>query len=123
MLIAVWIASGLLALANLGAGFMKIATPKDKLDERMAWAKGFNAPTVTLIGIAEVLGAIGVIVPPLTGILPILAPIAALGLAILQVGAIVTHLRLGEKAIVPNIVILLLALFVALARFGVFGAL
>lgn len=119
MIIAVWVASGLLALANLGAGFMKLTTPKDTLGERMAWAKDFSAPSIKLIAIAEVLGAIALIVPPLTGIVPILAPIAAVGLAILQIGAIVTHVRLGEKAIIPNIVILLLALFVALARFGV----
>ena len=70
------------------------------------------------------LAAIGLILPPLTGILPILAPLAAAGIVVLQLGAIVVHVRRGEqKGIVVNIVILLLALFVALARFGAFGAL
>ncbi len=123
MIIAVWIASGLLALANLGAGFLKLSRSKDALAASQPWTAGFSAPVIKLIGAAEVLAAIGLIVPPLTGILPILAPLAAVGLVILQLGAIVTHLRIGERMIVPNIVILLLALFVALARFGVFGAL
>lgn len=124
MIIAVWIASGLLALVNLFAGGMKIATHKSKLGERMGWVEDFGGPTIKVIGALEVLAAIGLIVPPLTGILPILAPLAASGLVILQIGAIITHIRRGEqKAIGVNIVILLLALFVALARFGVFGTL
>jgi hypothetical protein len=123
MIIAVWIASGLLALANLGAGFLKLSRSKEALASSQRWTVGFSAPVIKLIGAAEVLAAIGLIVPPLTGILPVLAPLAAVGLVILQLGAIVTHLRIGERMIVPNVVILLLALFVALARFGAFGAL
>lgn len=123
MIIAVWIASGLLALANLAAGFLKLSRSKDALASSQPWTAGFSAPVIKLIGTAEVLAAIGLIMPPLTGILPILAPLAAVGLVILQLGAIVTHLRIGERTIVANIVLLLLALFVALARFGVFGAL
>lgn len=123
MLVAVWIASGLLALLNLLAGGLKLITPKDKLGKSMAWTEDFSATQIKLIGAAEVLAAIGVIVPALTGILPILTPLAAAGLVVLQAGAIVTHLRRGERMIVVNVVILLLALFVALARFGVFGAL
>ncbi len=68
-----------------------------------------------LIGLAEVLGAVGVIVPPLTGILPILAPIAAAGIVILQTGAILTHVRRRESFIV-NLGIIVLALFVVVAR-------
>jgi hypothetical protein len=123
MIIAVWIASGLLALANLGAGFFKLSRSKEALASSQPWTVGFSTPVIKLIGTAEVLAAIGLIVPPLTGIVPILAPLAAVGVVILQLGAIVTHLRIGERMIVPNVVILLLALFVALARFGVFGAL
>jgi len=117
--IAVWIVSGILALAYLGAGFMKAATPREKLAERMGWVEGFTPLQVKLIGVVEILGAIGLIVPVLTGILPILTPIAATGLVIVQVVALIVHLRRGEvKEIAPNIVFLLLALFVAIVRFG-----
>lgn len=116
MTIAVWIVSGLLALAMLAAGGMKIITPKAKLGAQMAWAEDFSPAQIKLIGVAEVLGAIGLIVPPLTGILPVLAPLAAVGLAVLQVGAIVTHVR-RKETIVPNLVILALAVFVAVTRF------
>lgn len=115
MTVAVWIVSGLLALVNLAAGGAKILTPKEKLGQQMAWAESFGPAQIKLIGLAEVLGAVGVIVPPLTGILPILAPIAAAGIVILQTGAIVTHIRRGESFIV-NLGIIALALFVVVAR-------
>ena len=124
MLIAVWIVSGILAALNLFAGATKIVTAREKLQKNMAYVEDFSSWQVKTIGALEVLAAIGLIVPPLTGILPILAPLAAAGLVVLQLGAIIVHVRRGEqKGIVVNIAILLLALFVALARFGVFGAL
>jgi hypothetical protein len=119
MLIAVWIVSGLLALAYLFAGGTKVITGYDKIQDRMTWTSHAKSWHVKVVGILEILGAIGLIVPALTGILPILAPIAASGLALLQVVAIVVHVRIGEgKKIAPNIILLLLALFVAIARFA-----
>jgi hypothetical protein len=74
---------------------------------------------VKLIGVAEVLAAIGLILPALTGILPILTPLAAVGIAILQLGAIGTHIRRKEYQVLPaNFVLLAMALFVAIARFA-----
>lgn len=72
---------------------------------------------VRLIGIAEVLGAIGLIAPVLTGILPILTPIAALGLALIQLLAIFAHRRHGEP-FVPNVVTMLVAVAIAALRFA-----
>ncbi len=75
MLIAYWIVAGLLALAYLAAGIMKIVRSPDALVATgIAWAKDVPLPAVRLIGVVEVLGAIGLILPPLTGIAPILAP-------------------------------------------------
>lgn len=118
MLIAYWIVAGLLALGNLAVGVMKIVRPPAKLAAMgMAWAGDFPAWSVKVIGILEVLGAIGLILPPLTGIAPILAPIAGIGLALVQLGAIITHATRHEaKAIPGNIV--LLALSVAAAWLG-----
>lgn len=78
----------------------------------------FSAGTVRLIGILEVLGAIGVVLPKLTGILSWLTPTAAVGLVLTMVGAALTHLRRGENSnIVTNVVLLTMAASVAYGRF------
>jgi uncharacterized membrane protein len=123
MSIALWVAQGLLAVAFLAAGATKLAQPKEKLAKNMAWVEDFSQSTVRLIGALEVLGAIGVVLPALTGILSWLTPLAALGLAATMVGAILTHLRLGEhSAVVPPVVLLVLAAFVVYGRFFVLPA-
>lgn len=111
MLIVYWIIAGLLALLYLYAGGQKLAkSPQKLVDSGMGWAGDFPAWAVKLIGLLEVLGAIGLILPPLTGILPVLAPWAAVGLALVQIGATITHLVRGESKVVPmNLVLLLLA--------------
>lgn len=117
MNITLWIAAGLLALAFLGAGTMKVLRSKEQLaGAGMAWTEDFSAPMVKTIGTLEILGALGLILPALTGILPILVPVAALGLAITMAGAIIVHLRRRET-IVPPLVLLVLAAFVAIGRF------
>ena len=123
MLIAYWIIAGLLALAYLAAGTQKAFRAPDKLvASGIGWAKDMPLPVVRLIGVAEVLGAVGLILPPLTGIAPILAPIAALGLIVLQVAAIVFHLiRREAKALPMNLVLLLAAVAVAVLGFLLWG--
>jgi hypothetical protein len=109
MLVAFWIVSGLVALVFLAAGTMKLARPKEALvASGLAWTEDFTEPTVKAIGAAEVLGAIGIVLPALTGIAPILSPIAASALALVMVGAIVVHVRRTENPTV-NVVLLLLA--------------
>ncbi len=108
MLIALWIINGLLAAAFLFGGAMKALSPKEKLAEKMGWVDDFSGPVVRLIGTAEVLGAIGLIVPLLTGILPILTPIAAAALAVLMIGAVAVHVRRRES-VMPSPVLALLA--------------
>jgi hypothetical protein len=118
MQLALWIASGLLAFAMLSAGAAKLVTPRVKLMEKMKWAKTWNDGNVKLLGLAEVVGAVGLVVPQVTGILPILTPIAAACLVVLMIGAVKTHLDLKEPAAAPGL-LALLALFVALGRAGV----
>ena len=123
MSIALWIVQGLLAVAFLGAGATKLSQPKEKLLKNMPWVEDFSQPAVRLIGAAEVLGAIGVVLPALTGVLPWLTPLAALGLVLLMVGAAHTHLRRKEYGNVAiNAVLLVLAAFVAYGRFFLAGA-
>lgn len=120
MNILLWVVAGLLALAFLGAGGMKLATPRAGLQEKMAWVEDFSDNAVKGIGLVEVLGAIGLIVPAATGIAPVLVAWAALGLAGVMAGAVVVHLKRGEgiAAAVPSIVLGLLSLLVAWGRFG-----
>ncbi len=121
--IALWVIQGLLAVAFLGAGASKLSQPKEKLLKNMAWVEDFSQPAVRLIGTAEALGAIGVVVPALTGIVPWLTPLAALGLVLLMVGAALTHLRRKEYSnIAINAALLVLATLVAYGRFFILPA-
>ena len=113
MVIALWIAAALLAFSNLGAGTFKLVTPRSRLVGMQPWTNDFTATQIRLIGAAEVLGGLGVILPLVTTVLPIVASIAAFAIAVLQVGATVVHVR-RKELIVPNVVIIALALFVGI---------
>jgi hypothetical protein len=116
--VALWALQVLLGLAFLAAGGMKLAQPKEKLAQNnMAWVEDFSQGAMRLISALEVLGALGLVLPALTGVLPWLTPLAALGLALLMAGAVYTHLRRKEgSAVVPPAVLLLLAALVAVGR-------
>jgi hypothetical protein len=120
MNIALWIAAGVLAAAFLAVGGLKVSTPRAKLQERMAWVEDFTDGQVKAIGAIELLGAIGVVVPGILKIAPILVPLAATGLAITMLLAFVMHARRGEakESLGTNLVLFALALFVAWGRFG-----
>ena len=118
MNIALWIVQILLAFAFLMAGTLKATQPIERLAQRMTWVKAVPSWTVRLIGILEILGAIGLILPIVTGILPWLTPLAAAGLVLTMIGAIILHGRRGEYPnLGSNVVLLLLALFVVIGRF------
>lgn len=122
MNVALWIAAGVLAAMFAAAGLMKSTQPKDKLAEKLPWVDDVTTGTLRLIGVAEVLGALGLILPAWTGIAPILTPIAAVGLAVIMALAIVTHIRRKEFSALPvNLVLLAAAAFVAWGRFGPHG--
>lgn len=118
MNIALWIVQVLLAALFGAAGATKAAQPREKLLPQLPWAEDFSDIQVKIIGVLEFSAAVGLILPPLTGILPWLSPLAALGLVATMMGAILTHLRRKEYAmIVVNVVLMALALFVAYGRF------
>lgn len=122
MNIALWIAQGVLAVMYLMAGTMK-TFQTEKVRPTMTWTQGRSDAFVRFVGIAELLGAFGLILPLLTGILPWLTPIAAAGLALIQILAIVTeHLPKKEYNIIPvNVVLLGLSIFVIFGRWIVFS--
>ncbi len=120
MNIALWIVQILLALAFVMAGTMKATQPAEKLAGRMKWVNALRPQIVQLIGILEVLGAIGLILPVVTGIWPWLTPVAAIGLVLTMIGAMILHTSRGEfPNLSTNLVLLLLAAFVAVGRFVV----
>jgi uncharacterized membrane protein YphA (DoxX/SURF4 family) len=116
MTYALWIVQGLLALLFLFAGGMKLVLPLEALTEEMPLPGLF----VRFIGVAEVLGAIGLILPGLLRMWPGLTPLAAAGLVLIMIGATVLTLASGQvaPALIPIVVGLLLA-FVAYGRWRV----
>jgi hypothetical protein len=113
MTYALWVVQGLLALLFLFAGGVKLVQPIEALTQQIAMPGLF----LRFIGVAEVLGALGLILPGLLRIWPALTPLAAVGLMIIMIGATVLTLAigLGAQALIPLVVGLLTA-FVAYGR-------
>ena len=121
MHIALWIIQGLLGIAFFGAGMTKLMTPKFKLIEMFGdWVESVPGEGMKLIGFLEVAGAIGLILPMALVILPILTPLAAAGLCLTMVGAMVLHIRRKEyDKLAPNVILFILAAGVVYGRFVV----
>jgi uncharacterized membrane protein YphA (DoxX/SURF4 family) len=116
MKIAVWILSALLAVAFLVAGGGKLLTPAGELQQM---AHGVPVVLMKLAGAAEVLGALGLVLPAATRIMPVLTPVAAIGLVVTMVAATITNFVSGQPgSAVLTIVLGILAAIVAFARFG-----
>lgn len=123
MKIVIWIVQILVALLFLFTGGMKLLTPYAEMiaDPNMAWAGDFSSTQIKIIGALEVLGALGLILPMILKKYMVLVPVAAIGLALTMVGAMVTHLVRGEtEPAVVNIIILVLAALTAWWRRGYF---
>jgi uncharacterized membrane protein len=119
MNIVLWIIQIVLAVLFLIAGVTKSTRPRPVLEKQLPWVADFSTPTVRLIGVVELLGAIGLILPALTGIATVLTPLAATGLAVVMLSAAATHARRREPAAIAfNTVLLVLAAVVAWGRFG-----
>ena len=114
--VALWVTQILLALLYTGTGIFKLVTPIATLAALWPWA-GEHPTLVRATGVVDFAGGLGLVLPALTRIKPGLAVLAALGLAALQVGAIIFHLSRGEAANTPfNFLMLALALFVCWGR-------
>ena len=114
-----WVAQGLLAVAFLMSGGMKVTAPLEQLQAQMPWVTGALGGAVRFIGIVEVLGAVGLILPAATRIMPKLTPLAATGLLTVMVLASATHLSRGEYPMIAiNLVLGGLAGFIAWGRFS-----
>ncbi|MFG1649826.1 DoxX family protein [Micromonospora sp. NPDC049275] len=130
MNLVLWIIQILLAVVFVGAGLAKLTQPKEKLRDRMAWVDPVPPSQVKALGAVEVLAAVGLVLPALTGIATVLTPLAAVGLVIVMIGAILVHLRDRKKrdteaerrtelqGAITCAVLLVLAAVVAWGRFG-----
>ena len=113
MTLALWITAILLTVVYLMAGGIKVVRSKAQLQPMMPWVEDFTEPQVTVIGALGLLGALGVILPLASGIAPV-----AIGLVLLQIGAITVHVRRGElSSLGVNVFLLVLAAAVAILGF------
>jgi len=116
---ALWIAQTLLALVFLGSGLAKATMSKERLiASGQTGVAPFPISVIRVIAVLEILGAIGIVVPQATGIAVVLTPLAAVGFAVVMIGAAISHWSLGERAQVfgVNLVLFLISVFVVLGR-------
>jgi len=115
--ITLWILQFLLAAMYLMAGFTKLSRPIEKLAESLPWAAEVSEGLVRFIGASELLGALGLLLPSLLRIKPKLTVFAAIGLALVQLFAIVFHVSRGETSVIGmNFILFLIAVFIAWGR-------
>jgi hypothetical protein len=121
MNIILWVAAGILALVALAGGITKTFIPKEKLEHHdgAAWTRSVSPAFVKTLGVLELLAAIGLILPAVVDVAPVMVPVTAACWVALMIGAIVTHARLDQfKLVLVNSVYLALAVFIAVGRFG-----
>jgi len=117
MNVGLWIAQVLLGLVFVTSGGFKVFF-YEKSRERLKLAQVSPRSAVATIGVLEILGALGMILPAATGIMPWLTPVAAIGLALTMIGATGFNVKNGDASHVPvNLVLLLVAMFVVVGRF------
>jgi putative oxidoreductase len=115
--IGLWVLQVFLGLAMIMAGFMKLTAPLEELlSKGMTFVQEYQPRSVRFIGVSEVLGGLGLILPSAFRIKPILTPIAAMGIAIIMLLATIYHIT-HEEPTVPSVVLFLLAVFIAWGRF------
>ncbi len=123
MNIALWILQAIGTLAFLMTGTSKLVLPREKLRERVGWVADLPPVQVKLIGLAEFFGALGLVLPQLLGIFPILGAVAAAALFVLMLGAVGSHFARGEAAkTAPALILALLVALIAIGRFFILPA-
>ena len=115
--ISLWVVQGLLAAAFGMAGFMKLTAPIEQLAENgMSFVNDYSVGMVRFIGISELLGALGLIIPAAFRFKTFLTPLAAVGLAIIMILATSYHIGANEP-IIGSLVFFVLTAFIAWGRF------
>ena len=116
MNLALWIVQGILAVAFLAIGSVKLfAYEKYKAVTEKKVPSGISRGLATFIGIAELAGGIGIVLPMATNIAPLLSVWAAIGLSAIMLLAVGFHFRHHDSPVLPA-VLLLMAVFVVCGR-------
>lgn len=118
-----WVAAAIAALFYVFAFYLKVIQPKEKTAAMMPWVGTASPAFVNFVGLVDLAGGLGLILPLATGILPFLTPLAALGTIVLQVLAIGFHGRRGEtkQTVGLNIILLAIGVFVLWGRRSLLG--
>lgn len=118
--LVLWFAAGALALVFAATGVMKLVESREMLvADGQRWAVSASPVLIKFLGVAEILGAFGLVLPGIIGVLPVVTAISATGLAVIMVGAVVIHVRRGEqRAAVFAVALLLVAALIAWDRAG-----
>ena len=112
-----WILAGFLAVIFAGTGLLKLTTPPERLVEAgMGWADDFSPGTIRLLGATEVLGAVGLVLPALLGVAPVLVPVAAVCLALQLSAATAVHVR--RRELLPDALLALTLVVMCLVLAG-----
>jgi hypothetical protein len=116
-----WILAWMLAAISLGTGLLKLTTTRERMVAAgLTWAGDLSQANLRLIGVVEVLAAIGLVLPPLLGVVPVLAPVCALVIGAVTVVETVVHVRRGELLpdALRSLAVVVLAVLLAAYRFG-----
>lgn len=117
MNISLWVVQGLLAAMFLMAGANKLFQSIPELSKMLPWVTQVPEGLVRFIGFSEFLGGIGLLLPAILRIKPILTSYAAIGLAVVMLLASIFHISKGEMSVIGmNFVFMAMALFVAWGR-------
>jgi hypothetical protein len=114
-----WISQIILAFAFVGHGWLLLALPKMTEIPSFAYMRALSSGFRRFIGTVEILGALGMILPGLTRILPVLTPLAAVGFVLVMFGAVPFHIQRKEySSLILDFILLALAIYVAYGRFA-----
>ncbi|MDN5821950.1 MAG: DoxX family protein, partial [Brachybacterium sp.] len=120
MNLMLWILAFVLAAIFAGTGVVKLVTARDQQINRTPYVEDFPQVVILGIGVLEILGAVGLLLPALAGVATELVPWAGAGLAITMVFAALVHTRRGDgiAAALPSILLAIVSAFFAWSRFG-----
>lgn len=120
MNIALWIVAGIFGVAYVAGGIVKLTMPYEKYAAKLGWPEDFTPGKVRFMGVVEVLGGIGLVLPGLVDVAPVLVPVAASGMALYMAGAITERIRRGEyKELLGDLIFLAAMIFIAWGRFAI----
>ncbi len=121
MHLTLWIVAGLLATVFAAGGVGKLTVPKEKVVDFPGggWVEHFSPGALRALGVVDLLAAVGLVLPAALDVVPVLVPLAAVGVVALMIGAVTVRLRYGGRGAIPvDLTYLALAAFLAVGRFG-----